>query len=214
MWRAARRVDAGGDGAEAKVTRYLTGNVADVSPTLYGPALNLGGGGSDVDPAIQWMIDQARGCATCTTKVDVVIVRASGTNGYNAPIFAMSGVDSVQTRVVPSRNDADTTAVETTVRNAEVVFFAGGDQCNYISYSGGTRLQRAVDAVWARGGTVGGTSAGAMVRGEHVYDACNGSVYSDEALANRYMSFSKDFFLWSVMELVSSSPEQDLLLPG
>jgi cyanophycinase len=194
-----------GMGAEAKVTRYLTGNAADVSPVLYGPALNLGGGGPDVDPALQWMIDQARGCTTCATKVDVVIVRASGADGYNLPIYAMNGVDSVETLVVPSRADADTTAVETTVRNAEVVFFAGGDQCNYTSYYAGTRLRTAVDAVWARGGTVGGTSAGAMVQGEHIYNACNGSVYSDEALANpynRYMSFSKDFFLWSVMDEV------------
>jgi cyanophycinase len=194
-----------GTGAEAKVTRYLTGNAADVNPTLYGPALNLGGGGPDVDPAIQWMIDQARGCTTCTTKVDVVVIRATGTNGYNAPIAAMNGVDSVETLVVPSSNDANTLEVETAVRNAEVVFFAGGDQCNYISYYGGTRLQRAVDAVWARGGTVGGTSAGAMVQGEHVYNACSGSVYSDEALANpynRYMTFSKDFFLWPVMDEV------------
>ena len=52
-----------GGAAEAKVTRYLTGNAADVSPALFGPALNLGGGGPDVDPAIQWMIDQARGFA-------------------------------------------------------------------------------------------------------------------------------------------------------
>jgi cyanophycinase len=194
-----------GTGAEAKVTRYLTGNAADVAPTLYGPALNLGGGGPDVDPALQWMIDQARGCTTCTTKVDVVIVRATGTNGYNAPIYAMNGVDSVETLVVPNYSDANTLEIETTVRNAEVVFFSGGDQCNYISYYAGTRLQRAVDAVWARGGAVGGTSAGAMVQGEHVYNACSGSVYSDEALANpynRYMTFSKDFFLWSVMDEV------------
>lgn len=29
--------------AEAKVTRYLTGNPADVSPYLYGPAHDFGG---------------------------------------------------------------------------------------------------------------------------------------------------------------------------
>ena len=48
--------------ASAKVTRYLTGNAGDVAPALAGPALNLGGGGTDVDEALQAMIDAARGC--------------------------------------------------------------------------------------------------------------------------------------------------------
>jgi cyanophycinase len=195
---------AGGP-VEAKVTRYLTGSAADVSPPLYGPALNLGGGGPDVDAAIQWMIDQARGCTSCSAKVDVVVIRATGGNAYNAPIAAMQGVDSVETLVVPSRRDANTAEVDTVVRRAEVVFFAGGDQCTYVNAYAGTAVTRAVDAVWARGGVVGGTSAGAMVQGEHIYDACNGSVYSDEALAdpyNRYMSFRKDFFVWNVMDEV------------
>src|SRR5207237_4443035 len=40
--------------AEAKVTRSLQGNSADVNPPLTGPAHDFGGGGPDVDPAIQW----------------------------------------------------------------------------------------------------------------------------------------------------------------
>src|SRR5438477_5338486 len=43
--------------AEATVTRYLTGNPADVTPPLFGPAHDLGGGSTDVDAAMQWMID-------------------------------------------------------------------------------------------------------------------------------------------------------------
>ncbi len=59
--------------AQARVIRYLTGNSADVVPVLVGPAHDFGGGGTDVDPAIQWMINQVRGCTDCTTKVDVVV---------------------------------------------------------------------------------------------------------------------------------------------
>ncbi len=116
--------------AQAKVTRYLTGNAADVNPTLSGPAHDFGGGGTDVDAALQWIIDQVRGCTTCTTKVDVVILRASGSNGYNDYIYAMNGVDSVESLVITSRRDASNADVVATVNNAEVVFFAGGDQCN------------------------------------------------------------------------------------
>ncbi|HVF51287.1 MAG TPA: hypothetical protein VNA19_14440 [Pyrinomonadaceae bacterium] len=185
---------------EAKVTRYLTGSAADVSPALFGPAHDLGGGGTDVDAAIQWMIDQARGCTTCATKLDVVILRSSGSNGYNDYIYAMNGVDSVETLVITSARDANTAAVETTVRNAEVVFFAGGDQCDYVRNFKGTRVETAVESVYARGGGVGGTSAGEAIQGEFSYDACSGSVTSSQALVNpfhRYVSFTYDFFNWA-----------------
>jgi cyanophycinase len=189
-------------GAEAKITRYVTGNAADVSPALTGPAHDFGGGGTDVDAALQWIIDEVRGCTSCTTTVDVVILRSSGADGYNDYIYAMNGVDSVETLVITNRRDADTSAVEATVLNAEVVFFAGGDQCNYTSYFKGTRVESAVEAVYARGGGVGGTSAGLAIQGEFVYDACDGSATSAEILANpyhRHASFTYDFFSWTNM---------------
>jgi cyanophycinase len=189
--------------AEGKVTRYLTGNGGDVAPALFGPAHDFGGGGTDVDAALQWIIDQVRGCTTCSTKVDVVILRSSGADGYNSYIYAMNGVDSVETLVITSARDSNTTAVETTVRNAEVVFFAGGDQCNYVQYFKGTRVEAAVESVYARGGGVGGTSAGEAIQGEFTYDACNrGSVTSSQALLDpfhRYVSFTYDFFNWANM---------------
>ena len=186
--------------AEAKVTRYLTGNGGDVQPALFGPAHDFGGGGTDVDAAIQWMIDQVRGCTSCATKVDVVILRSTGSNGYNDYIYAMNGVDSVETLVITSARDSNTAAVEATVRSAEVVFFAGGDQCDYVTNFKGTLVETAVESVYARGGGVGGTSAGAAVMGEFSYDACRGSVTSSQALLNpfhRYVSFTYDFFNWA-----------------
>lgn len=186
--------------ASAKVTRYLTGNAADAVLSLTGPAHDLGGGGSDVDAALQWLIDQVRGCTSCAAKVDVVILRSTGSDGYNDYIFAMNGVDSVETLVITSRRDADSAAVEATVRNAEVVFFAGGDQCDYVRNFKGTRVEAAVEAVYARGGGVGGTSAGAAIQGEFTYDGCSGSVTSAEALADPYhrrVTFTYDFLRWA-----------------
>ena len=134
--------------------------------SLTGPAHDFGGGGTDVDAALQWIIDQVRGCTSCSTKIDVVILRSSGSNGYNDYIYAMNGVDSVETLVITSARDANTAAVEATVRNAEVVFFAGGDQCDYVKYFKGTKVETAVESVYARGGGVGGTSAGTAILGE------------------------------------------------
>lgn len=191
--------------ADARVTRYLIGNGADVQVVMTSPVLNLGGGGTDVDPAIQWMINKARGCTDCASKVDVVVLRASGSNGYNEPIFAMNGVDSVETIVITERKDALKQPIIATIQNAEVVFFAGGDQCNYVKNFKGTSIERAVETVYRRGGAIGGTSAGLAIEGEFVYDGCSGSATSTDALANPFhssISFTYNFFNWNDMQLV------------
>jgi cyanophycinase len=189
--------------AAAKITRYLTGNPGDVAAgPLAGPALNLGGGGTDVDAALQAMIDLARGCTSCATKVDVVILRASGADGYNDYIFAMNGVDSVESLVITKATEANSAAVVATVSNAEVVFFAGGDQCNYVKLFKGGALEAAVESVYARGGSIGGTSAGMAIQGEFIYDGCTGSATSAEILANpfhRNATFTYDYFSWNDM---------------
>jgi len=189
--------------AQAKVTRYLTGSAADVQPVLTTATLNFGGGGTDVDPAIQWMIDKARGCTDCAAKVDVVVLRASGSNGYNAPIYAMNGVDSIETLVITDRRDALKSAVVAAIQNAEVIFFAGGDQCNYVKNFKGTAIERAVKSVYRRGGSIGGTSAGLAIQSEFVFDGCQGSTISAEALANPYhstISFTYNFFAWNNLQ--------------
>jgi cyanophycinase len=186
--------------AGAKETRYLTGSAADVKPKLRGPAYHLQGGGTDVAAAFQWMIDEVRGCTSCETKLDVVVLRSSGADGYNDFVYKMNGVDSVETLVIKDRADSDSEAVVRTVAGAEVVFFAGGDQCNYVRYFKGTGVERAVERVHARGGGVGGTSAGLAILGEVSYDACaGGSAQSAEALRDPYykeVTFTYDFFDW------------------
>ena len=189
--------------AHAKETRYLTGNADDVRPRLHGPAYHLQGGGDDVAAAMQWMIDKVRGCEGCEAKLDVVVLRSSGADGYNDFIYKMNGVDSVETLVIKDRADSESKAVRDTVKNAEVVFFAGGDQCNYVRYFKGTEVERAVEHTEARGGGVGGTSAGLAILGDVAYDACSGgSAQSSASLANPYhadVTFTYDFFDWPVL---------------
>jgi cyanophycinase-like exopeptidase len=189
--------------AHAKVTRYLTGNAADVVVSLAGPAHDFGGGGTDVDAALQWIIDQVRGCTSCSTKIDVVILRATGSNGYNDYIYAMNGVDSVETLVITRASDANLADVEATIKNAEVVFFAGGDQCDYTTLFKGTKVETATEFVYAKGGGVGGTSAGLAIQGDFTYNGCTGSATSAQALADpysRYVTFTYDFFHWANMQ--------------
>ncbi|NEO43754.1 MAG: hypothetical protein F6K55_06285 [Moorea sp. SIO4A3] len=123
--------------AAATVKRYQISESPNVDLSLDGPAFDLGGG-PDVDQAIQWMINQVRDCSKCDRlwrgfadrTVDVVVIRSFGGDGYNQPIYDMNGVNSVETLVLDSRDDANRPDVVATVENAEVLFFTGGDQCD------------------------------------------------------------------------------------
>lgn len=196
--------------AAAKAKHYLLGNPTDVNPPLSGGVYDLGGGGTDVDDAIQWMINQVRGCRNCATNVDVVVIRSADNdprndNAYNQPILKMNGVDSVETIVISNRDDANQADVSDRVRQAEVVFFAGGDQCHYTRNFYRTGLEEAVKLVSARGGGVGGTSAGAMIQSELIYNAClqgTRNVTSRDALRDPYtnISFTTDLFSWDSLK--------------
>jgi cyanophycinase len=192
------------EAADAKEIRYLMGNRADVEPKLSGTALLFGGGGNDEIEPFQWVIDQVRGCSDCSTKLDIVVLRCSGGDDWNKFIYGLNGVDSVETVVITNREDANSAAVGQAIRNAEIIFFAGGDQCNYVQYFKGTGVEKGVEHVYAKGGGVGGTSAGLAIQGSAVYDACvKESAYSPQALANPYygdISFTHDFFKWKHME--------------
>jgi cyanophycinase len=186
---------------QAALTRYDVGNPADVVPALHGPVIHLAGGGGDVDDAYQAVIDRIRGCGGCDVKLDVVVLRASGADGYNPYLIAMPGVDSVSTFVITDLHSAQSAEVVNAVRNAEYVFFAGGDQCNYIKLFLDGPVEHALRALYARGGAIGGTSAGMAIQGKAIYDACNdASAKSALALADPFndeISFTTDLFDWA-----------------
>lgn len=186
----------------AALAVFLAGNRADVHPRLHGPVLNLAG--SSAEPTgLQAMIDSVRGCTDCPARVDVVVIRASGDQELNPVFMAVKGVDSAETFVITDRDSANRHDVERSVRNAEIVWFAGGDQCNYIRWIKGTRVERAVERVFKRGGGVGGNSAGLAIQGDIAYDACpDVSANSKDVLANpfsRDVSLSTGFFRWPAL---------------
>jgi cyanophycinase len=187
----------------AELTRYWTGNADDVRPRLHGPLLLLAGGGGDVTAGLQEAINAIRGCAACDAKIDVVVLRASGADGYNPYFMEMSGVDSVVSMVITDRESASRGDVVDLVRRAELIYFAGGDQCNYIRWIKGTPIVGAVKSVYRRGGAIGGTSAGLAIQSDIAYDACpSQSARSAEVLADPFhvdVSLSRGFFDWKPM---------------
>jgi len=200
----------------AAPTRYKVGNTTDAPLTCHGPAYDIGGGGGDVDSAIQWVIDQVRGASgTGGPKLDVVVLRCSGSDGYNAPVLAMNGVNSVESIVGTSAADFNDVSVADAVAKAEVIFFAGGNQANYIQFIKGTATDTAIQTVLARGGGLGGTSAGAAIQGSIIHDATTGSSTSAEALANPYAAKIHFTYGWfGALHLEQTLCEPHLQLGG
>jgi len=130
------------------------------------------------------MIAKARGGTSA--KVDVVILRTSGADGYNDYLMAMDGVDSVESIVLKTAAGASASAVLDLVNRADVLFIAGGDQSTYIAQWTGTPLEAAMKAAVARNVPFGGTSAGLAVLGQFDYSGANQSVSSATAMANPY----------------------------
>ena len=173
------------------VVTYLTGSGLDVTTNAIGGLL-LMGGSTDVDAAIQWFLQRAAGG-------DVVVIRATGADGYNTYMYNMVPVNSVETIIIDSRIKADLPAVADKIRNAEAVFIAGGDQWDYVNYWKNSATEDAINYVInTKKITVGGTSAGLAILGSAYYSAQTGSVTSAQALANpyhRYVTLGQNDFI-------------------
>ncbi|CAM4000649.1 cyanophycinase [Roseateles saccharophilus] len=164
---------------------YLSGSVPALQPPRPATTtLVLMGGGTDVDDAFRAMIAKARGGSA--NKVDIVILRTSGSDGYNAYLMAMDGVGAVGSIVIKSRAGASAQPVLDLVNRADVLFIAGGDQSTYVAEWAGTPLEGAMKAAVANHVPFGGTSAGLAVLGQFDYSALYQSVTSTDAMANPY----------------------------
>jgi cyanophycinase len=162
---------------------FATGNPVDVQTVPLGGVL-LAGGGTDSDAAMQWLLSQG-GSRAARAFGDVVVLRTSGSNGYNSYLENF-GANSVTSIVITSAAGANSEYVRTAIARAEVIFLAGGDQSTYVNLWSGTSLQTAVNARVADGYPIGGTSAGLAVLGPFIYSALDLSATSAQVLANPY----------------------------
>ena len=80
-------------------------------------------------------------------------------------IQCCSGVASVETFVFSSRDAATDRAMLRSLRRADGIFIAGGDQSRYIRFWKGTALNRALNAHVRAGKPIAGTSAGLAILG-------------------------------------------------
>jgi cyanophycinase-like exopeptidase len=162
-------------------TSYLTGNPVDleVQPQF---GLCLMGGAGESDEAMIWFLERANGG-------DVVVLRASGSDGYNEYMYTELGVDlnSVETIVFNTAEAANDPYVIERVQNAEAIWMAGGDQNDYVTFWQDTPIQDAINNLLnVKQGPVGGISAGMAVLGQAYFPASSGTINSENALNNPF----------------------------
>jgi cyanophycinase len=164
--------------AEEPYQYFLTGNAADVQ-TRTTPGFALVGGGKDQDSVFRWFLERSGGG-------DVVVLRASGADGYNPYMKGLAAIDSVESLVVATPEAARDPFVADRIRKAEALFIAGGDQWNYVRVWNHSPVSEAIQYLIDRGVPVGGTSAGLAVLGEYSFTAEKDTVTSAQALADPF----------------------------
>lgn len=161
-------------------TSYFTGQ----TDTLVSPSggVCLMGGATESDEAMQWFLQRANGG-------DVVVLRATGSDGYNNYFYQTLGVtiNSVETIVFNNASAAYDSYVQQRLAAAEAIWIAGGDQWDYVQYWRNTPIDSIINAgIQQRNVVVGGTSAGMAIQGGVYFSAQNGTISSAAALANPY----------------------------
>ena len=179
------------------------------TPRLHGPGLLLDGGGALEAPnsSLEWLHRRLVG-NTSQRGGNVVVLRASDPNiTYDRTFYRYARLASVQTVLIPPcapRTQVD--SVARIVDKADAVYFAGGDQAHYVAWKG-TALMGAVTRLYARGGLVGGGSAGLAIQGAVVYDSVaadrlNHETHTSDAVANPLeprISFTTGLFAWPAL---------------
>lgn len=170
-------------GYSQSYTSYFTGNTNDAITTPDGGVCVMGGA-SEHDEAMKWFLQRANGG-------DILVLRTSGSDGYNNYMFSQLGitVNSVETIVFNNATASNDSYVQQKIANAEAIWFAGGDQWNYISYWRNTPVDSMINAsLNNKNIAIGGTSAGMAILGGFYFSAQNGTVTSTTALSNPYVS--------------------------
>jgi len=172
-------------------TYYSMGDTTDVSPsTEFG--ICLMGGATEDDNGSTWFLNKSGGG-------NIVVIRASGGDGYNDYFFNDLGVSvqSVETIVFNNANASTDPLIQRRLENAEAIWIAGGDQYIYETYWKNTPIGNILNNhVTIKEAPIGGTSAGMAILGEHYFSAEISSVTSATALSNPFdpgVSLETDF---------------------
>lgn len=176
---------------------------AEVSAAVAPGALVLAGGGAegDVGDTTAWSYKLYRkvvenGDVDADGVVRVAVLTAGTSTSFITDYFEWIGttmgrnVDAT-IYLVPTRADANSSALVGPVAGADAVFIKGGDQGVYYDEWNGTLLETNIRAVADRGGALSGTSAGAMSLPHYCF--CGGSdLISEDVMENSHTTYLND----------------------
>lgn len=120
----------------------------------------------------------------------IVVLSVNEETTWIPDYFRSLGASTSYNLRINSRTLADSQAMYDSIVASDGVFIKGGNQYNYVNYWKGTLTEEAIKVVFNRGGVISGTSAGAMVLGEHDLSAKYGTYYPDDALPNPFINQS------------------------
>ena len=170
----------------------------DTGTTPHEGVLVLAGGGSEGDDhdASAWsaglygaLLDG--GDVTGDGQVRVAVLSASAETAWIPDYFEWLGADKAFNLKIAQVSDANAASLVDKFADVDAVFIKGGDQGEYYDAWNGTVLEAQIRAVRARGGGVGGTSAGAMSQSE--YALAGGADYvSADALSDACTPYLDD----------------------
>jgi len=149
-----------------------------------GSVMLVGGGAENFN---RWS-DEPYGWFVAEADSGIVInIDVGDASDWYPDYFVWLGADSASHGMrIATRAQANDQSVYEELVEADAIFIEGGDQWDYVYTWKGTLVEDAIHEVFARGGAIGGTSAGLAILGEVVFDARHGTAYPDEVAYDPY----------------------------
>jgi cyanophycinase len=167
-----------------------------LSPSILaaqGSLLLVGGGSEDNN---DWSDGPYRWFVTHAPNRKILVLHYEDTTSFFSGYFPWLSPCSVANRAITSTSAANDSATYRFILGFDGIFLRGGDQWQYVDLWRGTLTAQALREVFARGGVIGGTSAGEAVLSEVVFDARQTSVAPRTALRNPFaagITLTNDF---------------------
>lgn len=172
------------------------GSVTDVTKPINKMFVMFGGGKNEISGMRRFLKAANGGDLLVVSGKDVLNQRYTH-DFWNMAELEKIALNSVQTISFINKEAGEKEFVLNKIKNAEAIFFTGGNQAKYINRVKGTSAHKEILSKVTDGIAVGGTSAGLAIMGEYIFSAQSGGLSSSYVLRNphtRYISIEHDFF--------------------
>jgi len=144
-------------------------SMAPKPPVVPRGTLLIHGGGEVPSDVLEKFIDLAGGADAPLVVLPIAAAdELSDDASRETRLFTRAGATNVKSLRARSRGEIDSPKFEQALKNARGVWFNGGRQWRFVDAYLGTRAEALFHGVLARGGVIGGSSAGASIQGEYM----------------------------------------------